>query len=218
MDEEFEWSGVEGADDWGDALALPDDVSGYDIAGDEVGRLLSRRARRRLAFAFGGPLAFAAARRRQRRQRRRSRKRAQLASLASVLRRGGIARPMTPVTTPGGIIAGAQRNAFLGLGTVSVPAGGSATLSTTALAAFQPERLFVQAATSLAEITITDVKIGVKSQLAGTAAIPAIAFQPDAIGSRFQIDPVPVGQQVSVTVVNSGAAAQNVTASFQGVG
>jgi len=197
-----------------------DFIEGDYIAGDEVGRLLGKRARRRLAMAFGGPAAWGAARFRQKRKaKKRAKKAAQVSNLAAMLKRGTFGgRPLAPRTLAGGgLVAGGQRNAFLGLGTTSVAAGGSAVLSTTALAAFQPQRLFIQAATALEDITITDVKVGVKSQLAGTAAIPAIAYQPDSIGSSFQCDPVPVGQQVSVTVVNGNAAAQNVTASFQGV-
>jgi hypothetical protein len=91
---------------------------------------------------------------------------------------------------------------------VSVAAGSTATLTTTVQRPIQGDRLvLVSNATTPTEITVTDVKVGVRSQLNSTAGAPIQAFQPDSVRAEFHQDPAGTGVDYSVELANSGAGA-----------
>ena len=197
-----------------DDIMLYDDIAGDfddfdDIAGDEIG--LGRFGK---ALFSGG---FSEIRRRRQKMKR-AKRAAQVASVARALKRGSFGgRPRLGRSSANGIVAGGQRNAGLGVVPQAVAAGATTILQAQVQEAFQPQRLVVQASLALTDVTVDDIKIGVKSQLAGTAALPGTAFSPDATTGLMQFDPCNVGTIVSITVTNSNAAVQTISGGLFGV-
>lgn len=186
-----------------------DDFDDFDDIGFEA---IEGRGLRRFKKAMRGMFAPGSNIRR-RRQKAKKMKRA-----ARALRRGNaLGRPAFARTAPDGIVAGGQRLGWFPLGTSTIGIGASGTLSAASLTAFQPEKLRIQATVALNDVTIQDLKVGTKSQLMGVGNIPATTYGPDSTDGNWQMDPVPVGQQVFLQVTNSNAAAQDVTAALKGV-
>jgi hypothetical protein len=213
------------------------DETGYDdeVGADEVGELLmelnpmaaqaweeagyaevgSRKKRRRriLGAVFGGPAGAIAAVRR----RRRDRNAAQRAQRARQFAADAYAdAPRSPVTLPNTLIPGAGRRILFGLGSVSVPAAGSAILEAVVQRPFQARRALLSGS-GLANVVVNDIKIGSLSQLAGTEAIPAETFADVAQDVGIQFDPAGPGVTISVFLSNTGNAPEAVSGGLIGI-
>lgn len=110
------------------------------------------------------------------------------------------------------------RKRVLPLGSVSVAAGGTGSLTVTCLKAIQPSRLILAAAgPSAGSVRVTGILIGVENQASGTGVMPIEAFAADSlVGLEF--NPIPTGQQVTIQLSNTDATtAANVSGLFAGV-
>lgn len=108
------------------------------------------------------------------------------------------------------IVASKQRKQPLGLGSVSVGAAGSANLSTTIQKPLQGSRLILSTdAADKTEVTITDIKVGTRSQLCGVDSMPIEAFGHDVVGV-IELDALSTGQTFTVSLSNSGGGAATV--------
>ena len=206
-----DFGGIEGDFDF---IEDPGDPAG------EVGRLLSKKKRRRLRRFFGatlgGPLGWAVmAGKHRRRKRGRRRARQAARALAAVAPTFAEPRPDYPVTDGHRIIAGSQRQVPLGLGVTTVTAGSIATLSATVQRAFQPEKLVVSSA-GIADLNVLEILIGVRNQLAGTEELPAELFDARAVGTSMLWDPAGPGVDVTLRIGNGGTTDHVVTAALLG--
>ena len=110
----------------------------------------------------------------------------------------------------------------LGLGTAVFTNTGATTITLTAAPqlAYRGERLILvvnRSSGALAEaVTITDVKVGQRSQLVSSAALPAEAFAPNAFGVRLAIDPCAPGILITVTLTVSAAPGAGETIAVSG--
>lgn len=185
------------------------DATGW--APEEVGRLFKSKKKRRrfLGSLFGGP-AGALGALIKRRKDKKKKKRMSSNSLARSLQAANLSRqvalmaPKAPRTLPSSIMPGYGRSVPLGLGQSAILASGVATLTAVAQRPMQPHRVVVGAGNP-GLIQITDIKIGVKSQLAGIEGIPAGAFLGTAEEIGVEFDPVQTGVTVSIEFVNLDA-------------
>lgn len=176
------------------------DEHGQIVAGhpEEVGRLLSRRGRRRLrnlgAFLGGGPLGLAIARRRQKKRRQRRR---QLEAAAPPVRPVVVA-PRRPKTAGRRVIAGSDRRLQLPFESKRFGPGDTFTLKAEPLKGIQPDRLVVQTSAPRGTVLVREIKHGVDSQMAGNGSMPVEAFNFDADTGRLQLDPMPTGSEALI--------------------
>ena len=112
------------------------------------------------------------------------------------------------------LVAGGDRVVPLGLGSVSVPAGGTATLDTIVQRPIQPQRLVIQDPSG--EVLVSQILVGVKNQIAGVGEIPASTFASTAQDTDILFDPATPGTQVSIVLTNPGQAAATVSAAMLG--
>jgi len=114
----------------------------------------------------------------------------------------------------------------LGLGDVTITTGTSATLDAVVQEPVALDRLTIDVAYSTAwnggRVTVTDIKIGTRSLLAGTESIPAAVFAPGsddparAIGKGLVVGP---GKTITVALGVTSAAttgSATVAGSFSG--
>jgi hypothetical protein len=201
------------ADDYYDEFPADLGVEG------EVGRLLSKRARRRLGFALGGPLGFAIAKRRQRNQATKARARElgrqlALAQAAPGMMSPALARPPVPVTAGNSLIAGSQRQRVLGLGSATIAAGAQGNLSAVAQMPMQAERLFLSSP-DLAGFVVNSVLFGSQCTEIGVEPYPAEAFRYDAEDIGLLYRPVGPGITVTVVLTNNNAADATISGMFK---
>jgi hypothetical protein len=172
----------------------------FEIAGlePEVGR---RRGLRRFGRAFGalatGGLSEVAIARRQARRAKSAAKRAMALQGA----------PTIPKTSSFGLVPGAQRQASLPLGSVSILAGATAQLRVTCERPIQGQRLFLQAidpatGARLLGTIVTDIRVGVRPQECAVGDQPLDVFDPTSLQAALQLDPLGVGVSFTVGLRN----------------
>lgn len=110
-----------------------------------------------------------------------------------------------------------ERKRILPLGTVTVTASSSGQLVATAQKAIQPSHLILITTAGTGLVRVTDIKIGVESQLCGTESMPVEAFAADAVFG-LELDPVMTGRDVTVDLANDDASDRVVTGMMVGVG
>lgn len=202
-----------GADEIAEVLADIDPVAAdeWDDAGaDEVGARRKRR-RRILGAIFGGPAGAIAAVKARRRDRR------QGASMAGALNAAIESAPQRdPRSGWDRVKPGAGRKLLLGLGAVTIGINATAILDAVAQRDIQPTRLLVSSS-GLADVIVTDAKVGSISQLAGIEGVPAEAFSDVAQDVGIQFDVIPGGITFSLFLTNNGAAPAAVSAMLFGV-
>ena len=207
--------GEVGADEIADVLADIDPVAAdeWDDAGaDEVGRRKKRR-RRILGAIFGGPAGAIAAVRARRRDKQRGGMAGRQAALNRAIEDAPMRRPRSGYDR---VEPGAGRKLLLGLGSVSLATNASGILDAVAQRDIQPTRLLISSS-GLADITVSDAKVGSISQLAGIEAVPAEAFSDVAQDVGIQFDLIPGGITFSLFIVNGGSGTVTVSAMLFGV-
>lgn len=166
-------------------------MSEFDYDADEVGRIFGRGRRRR----------------RNRRLRRRAARSSHSDSAAS---------PRAGRTAGRRLMASRQRVQPFGMGVLTMLASASGSLTAVCQKPTQFDRLILSS-DDLDSITVTDIKVGTRSQLAGVSAVPGNMFQPDATVSSVVLDPVGTGQSVTIDFTNLDAAnPHTVQAGFYG--
>ncbi len=115
------------------------------------------------------------------------------------------------------VIATKQRRRYLPLGQVTLAAGADGQLQVTVQGPIQGERLILEANSPAGEVTVENIRVGTRSQLEGTEAMPVEAFARDATGSALRLDPATTGVQVTIDLNNAGAAAAIVSGVLIGV-
>jgi len=110
-----------------------------------------------------------------------------------------------------------QRRRYLGFGTVSVGAAGTGQLTANLQGPIAAERLIITTDGGAGEVTVSNIRVGTRSQLEGTGAMPVEAFAADATGSALALDPGQTGQDIIIDLANSGAGAAVCSALIIGV-
>lgn len=124
-----------------------------------------------------------------------------------------------PVTRGNVIQPGNQRVRQLGFAPLVLAIGGSGQVSARVLKAIQAQRLIISVVgVLLDEIQVTNIRVGVDSQLAGTGGLPAAMFERDAIGSEVQWAPAQTGSDITLDFINLGAAQATVLCGIYGIG
>lgn len=121
-----------------------------------------------------------------------------------------------PVTQRRSIAATRQRQQMTPLGSVSVPAGGTANLEIRAEKALQADKLVLASTGGAGEVTIENIFIGTVPQVTNIDAMPVEAFSADST-AKVIFDPVSTGQRIRIELANSGAAAAVVSGVLFGV-
>lgn len=192
---------VEGYDFGGEVGFVPDEAVGAvcNVMGishpADVG---ARRVRRRQVRNSGRAATLAT------NQARAAIARAQVASAAS-------AQNQVAMTMGTNLVSSSQRQRPLPLGSVVVPAAGSATLTARVQKPIQGMRLildFSSAAGAVVsgELSVQSIKVGVEEQLASNAGAPITAFQGGTFDQVLEMDPAIVGMDVSILLANANAA------------
>lgn len=133
---------------------------------------------------------------------------------SSALSRYNPPAPRMPVTQGRFLQPSNQSIQVFGLGTLSVGAGGTGTLSAVVQKGIQPKRLVITTTAATGELTVTDVKVGTRSQLAGVSAAPAEMFGATTTDPAVLFDAAGSGITISVDVASSAAGAVTVAAAF----
>lgn len=171
-----------------------DDYVG-DVMDMEIGRLRGSKAGRGLAALFTGGASEMI-------RRRRANKRARAAGAAAAARQAH--RSMRPRTAGRKLIAGDQEQRPLGLGSVTVPAGGIAILQAVTQRPFQAQRL-VLASGDLNDILVLEIRVGADCSNAGVLGYPASTFGATAVNTAFQMRASGPGITWSVSLQNPTA-------------
>jgi hypothetical protein len=103
----------------------------------------------------------------------------------------------------------------LGFGPTSFPAGTEASVISRPQVVFRGERLVVPS-TVAPFFSIIDVKVGNRSQLVNSVALPAQMFIETAVGIRLSFDTAAVAQDVALIVANGTATATTFQAALIG--
>ena len=115
----------------------------------------------------------------------------------------------------GGMRDAANRRYDLGLGSVSVPAGGTAVLTGAPAIRFRVDRLMLVA--SAVGVLVRDIKSGIVSQTVGGAGSPVESFDPRAIGAQMSGQTLDPAIPVVVTLENTTGAAITVSGNIFGL-
>ena len=180
-----------------DLIEDDDDASAGDIVGDIVGAIMSGAAPRRIPKSFtapGGALSKASAN---------SRKLAQLQKLRAL---SSTYNPVSPVVDYQPWKPTKARRYSLGFN-ATLAASATAVVTNQPQVVFRPERVIVPSAIG-GNFTVIDIKVGNKSQLAASGALPALMFSELAIGTDQSFDTALISQTITLSVQNtdSGAA------------
>jgi len=81
---------------------------------------------------------------------------------------------------------------------------------------FRGERLVIPSVTVAPNFSLTDVKIGNRSQLVNSTALPAQVFTETAIGIRLMLDTATVAQDIALSVQNISGSPQTFQAALIG--
>jgi hypothetical protein len=103
----------------------------------------------------------------------------------------------------------------LGFGPTSFPAGTEASVISRPQVVFRGERLVVPS-TVAPFFSIIDIKVGNRSQLVNSVALPAQMFIETAVGIRLSFDTAAVAQDVALIVANGSASATTFQAAIIG--
>jgi hypothetical protein len=103
----------------------------------------------------------------------------------------------------------------LGFGPTSFPAGTEASVISRPQVVFRGERLVVPS-TVAPFFSIIDIKVGNRSQLVNSVALPAQMFIETAVGIRLSFDTAAVAQDVALIVANGTATATTFQAAIIG--
>ena len=103
----------------------------------------------------------------------------------------------------------------LGFGPTSFPAGTEASVISRPQVVFRGERLVVPS-TVAPFFSIIDIKVGNRSQLVNSVALPAQMFIETAVGIRLSFDTAAVAQDVALIVANGTATATTFQAAIVG--
>lgn len=84
---------------------------------------------------------------------------------------------------------------------------------------FRPENMVFDAAsaTGIAPLTITDIKVGVKSLLASAQPVPAMMFRNRSVVGHVDWPDIGISETVKVTVKNNGLSTATVICSLIGL-
>ena len=103
----------------------------------------------------------------------------------------------------------------LGFGPVLFPPGNEASVISRPQVVFRGERLVVPSTVS-PFFSIIDIKVGNRSQLVNSVALPAQMFIETAVGIRLSFDTAAVAQDVALIVANGSAVATTFQAAIVG--
>ena len=81
---------------------------------------------------------------------------------------------------------------------------------------FRGERLVIPSITVAPNFSLVDIKIGNRSQLVNSTALPAQAFTETAIGIRLSLDTATVAQDIALSVQNISGSPQTFQAALIG--
>jgi hypothetical protein len=107
------------------------------------------------------------------------------------------------------------RRMTIGFGTTAVTTGQSVTISITPQETFRPERMIIPSSIA-ADYSITDIKVGQRSQLVASGAIPAMVYSEVSVDSYVHWDTANVGNTISLTITNNGAGTTNFVGALHG--
>lgn len=100
-------------------------------------------------------------------------------------------------------------NLPLGLGSTTLTANQSTTVTLTPQLPFKPYRLV----TTSTGVRIDDIKVGNASQFVASGSIPAEVFAPDAVGTRLKGDTAVPGVDIILSITDTSGAGNT----FEGV-
>ena len=115
----------------------------------------------------------------------------------------------------GGIRVEANRRYDLGLGSVSVPAGGVAILVAAPAIRFRVDRIML--VPTAPGLLVIDIKSGIVSQTVGGSGSPVESFEPRAIGAQMSGQTLDPAIPVQVTFSNPTGAAISVAGNIFGL-
>lgn len=95
----------------------------------------------------------------------------------------------------------------LGFGSTTVAAGASATIRVQPQEPFKGKRLVVPSSIG-ANFTIDDIRVGNRSQLVVSGALPALTFSEQGWGVEVNLDTAQVSQFIELDVTNISGASQ----------
>lgn len=98
------------------------------------------------------------------------------------------------------------RKWVVGFGSTSVSSSSSANLTTAPQTWFRPDRLVIPSGQS-ANFSVTDIKIGNRSQLLNVNSIPATMFDQTAVDSMVTFDTADPAVTITVSVTNNDTTA-----------
>lgn len=107
------------------------------------------------------------------------------------------------------------REAVIGFGPVTIPAGATVDVPSAPQVVFRGERLTIPSDIA-GQISVLDCKVGKDSQFASVGAVPGRSFDEKSTGNRLRMDTAQISQQVVLRVQNTGGAPVVFTASING--
>jgi hypothetical protein len=93
------------------------------------------------------------------------------------------------------------RRMAIGFGPTTIAAGGNAILSQTPQVVFRPERMFIPSDVAF-DLSVTDVKIGQRSQLVAAGALPGAIFSEVSVDVFTHWDTAEVGNTITISLNN----------------
>lgn len=115
------------------------------------------------------------------------------------------------------------RGQFLSGSRTIVPPGQQATLTFTAQAPFRANSIVLQSlglagGNQASAVVVRNVKVATQEQMIGqTNEVPLTAFSQDNLLGKLQLDTVQVGQVMTITLENTGAAAETIAGVAYGI-
>ncbi len=166
-----------------------DDDDDMEVGDDDLEGMLGASPRRRRRRRMGMPARFRAA-----------------ALAARAAAGASVVRSERPTES---------RALVIGFSSLAVAALASSTVTSRPQVLFRPTRLVVPSAVA-PSFTIDDIKVGNKSQLIASGAIPAEAFAQTAFNTPLKLDTCQISMDLIVVVTNVTAAAADFRASMFG--
>jgi hypothetical protein len=108
-----------------------------------------------------------------------------------------------------------SREYILGFDVTSIPGGASANITKRPQVIFRPERVIIPSTVGV-NFQVLDVKVGKNSQFTASGSVPAVVFAETSFGVRLKMDTCQVSMDVTLSVQNTNANAQNFTAAIIG--
>ena len=107
------------------------------------------------------------------------------------------------------------RTLVIGFEFLAIAAGASATVTQRPQVLFRPQRVVVPSAVA-PNFTITDIKVGNKSQLVSSGPVPAEAFAQTSFGVQMKMDTCQVSMDLIIEVTNISGAPDDFRAAIYG--